>query len=137
MSTNTTSKPKDLFATLAEEKNFSKLNLSQAYQHVPLNEESCDNQHTPWAVSLHPAVLLSAYQYEIQFKPSTLYLYHTNQIGHQSDMTVISHETISKLCLLPSPQLVQPPRNKVLSKAIIHLKVGPDHANEVLKPYHK
>lgn len=92
MSTNIPSKPKDLLATLAEEKNFSKLDLSQAYHHVPLNEESCDNQHTPWAVSLYPAVLLSAYQYEIQFKPSTLYLYHTNQIGHQSDMTV-SHIT--------------------------------------------
>ena len=32
-------KPKDFFATLAEEKNFSKLDLSQAYQQVPLNEE--------------------------------------------------------------------------------------------------
>jgi len=112
---------------LAEEKNFSKLNLSQAYQHVPLNEESCDNQHTPWAVSLHPTVLLSVYQYEIQFKSSTLYLYHTNQIGHQSDMTVIPHETISifklKLCLLPSLQLVQPPRNKVLSKVYHNLRL--------------
>ena len=80
------------------------------------------------------AVLLSAYQYEIQFKPTEA---HANADGlsrlplpHQSDLTVISHKTTSvfklKLCLSPPLLLGQPPRKtKCSAKCTITLsKVG-------------
>ena len=63
-------KPEDLFATLAGGKKFSKLDLSQAYQQLPLNEESMSyaviNTHKglyrytrlPFGIASAPAVFL-------------------------------------------------------------------------------
>jgi hypothetical protein len=40
----------DLFTRLSGGKYFSKLDLSHAYQQLPLDEDSCGDKHSPWLV---------------------------------------------------------------------------------------
>ena len=96
------------------------------------------------------AILLAAYQYEIQFKPTEA---HANADGlsrlplpQQSDTTVISHKTtsifnIAQIEALPvtfSAISSATRKDKVLSRVCRYTKQGwPDHFDESLRPYFK
>ena len=46
-------KPNDLYSTLAGGQKFSKIDLSQAYQQLALEEELCELMDTHWYVRLY------------------------------------------------------------------------------------